>query len=171
MSKDGGEIVAARDELVAARKELIGQLIDIVRDKEKRKNNQAGVQAAMHLLGEMRAVEAIEVLVEYLAFPLIHNEGTGVTIFGGMLGEGLKDAGRMYPGVDALINIGEPCLDAVVTKLKSPTTVTPYVAVLAGLRGRDWTVETLKTAMEKETDAEKKQWLKRSLNKLAEIPD
>lgn len=170
MSKDGEVLYTARDELVAGRKELIGQLIDIIRKKENRIYNKTRVRAAMYILGEMRAVEAVEVLVEHLGFPHT-GEGGVVVMHGGMLGSSLKAAGKMYPGVDALIKIGEPCLDAVVAKLESPVIVRPYVAVLVGLRGRDWTVETLKTAMEKETGAEKKRWLKRSFDGLAELPD
>lgn len=170
ISKDGEDVSTARDELVASRKTLIGQLIQIIEDKENRVYNTTSVQTAMYILGEMRALEAIDVLVEQLGFP--HTAEGGLTVMqGGMMFQRLKDAGRMYPGVNALVKIGEPCLDAVVAKLKSPVIVTPYVAVLVQLRGRDWTVETLTTAMEKETDAEKKRWLKRSLDALAEVPD
>jgi hypothetical protein len=171
MSKDGQEIAAARDELLASRKMLIAQLIDIVDDEEDRAHNKASVETAMYILGEMRALEAIDVLVDHLGFPFTENGGITV-MHGGMMFQRLEDAGRMYPGVDALIKIGEPCLDAVLAKQKSPVRrATPYVAAMVVLRGRDWTRETLKTTMEEEPDVEKKKWLKRSLDVLTKVPD
>ena len=171
MSKDGQEVAAAQNELVASRKTLIGQLIQIIEDKENRVYNKTSVQTAMYILGEMRALEAIDVLVEQLGFPFTENGGVTV-MHGGMMFQRLEDAGRMYPGVDALIKIGEPCLDAVLAKQKSPVRrATPYVAVMVALRGREWTAQTLKATMQEETDLEKKKWLQRSLDVLAEVPD
>lgn len=171
MAKDGQEIAAARNELVASRKRLIGQLIDIIEEQENRSHEKTSVQAAMYILGEMRALEAIDVLVGHLGFPFTENEGV-IVIHGGMMFRKLEDAGRMYPGVDALIKIGEPCLDAVLAKQKSPVErATPYVAVMVVLRGRDWTAQTLKATMEEETDIGKKKWLQRSLDVLAKFPD
>lgn len=108
MSKDGEEIAGARDELVAARKTLIGQLIQIIEDKENRVYNKTSVQTAMYILGEMRALEAIDVLIEYMGFPRIFEEGqlAPISVDGGTMGRSLKATRRIYPGVDALIKIG-----------------------------------------------------------------
>ena len=173
MSSDGEVLFPARDELIAARKELIDQLIAIISEKENRIGKPASVRAAMYVLGEMRAVEAIDVLIEYMGFPRIFEEGqlAPISVDGGTMGRSLKATRRIYPGVDALIKIGEPCVDPVVGKLGSSVNMRACLGVLVGLRGRDWTIETLTTAMEKETDAEKKRWLKRSLDVLAEVPD
>jgi len=173
MSKDGEILFPARDELVATRKQLIGELIAIIEEKENRIGKQASLRAAMYVLGEMRAVEAIDVLVEYIGFPRVMGVGEPVVtdVSTSMLSHNLKDTREIYPAVDALIKIGEPCVDPVVGKLGSSVNMRACLGVLVGLRGRDWTVETLTTAMEKETDAEKKRWLKRSLDVLAEVPD
>lgn len=176
MSKDGKEMVAARDELIAARKELLRQLIGIIEEQKNRINRQSSVRVAMYVLGEMRAVEAVDVLVKYIGFPRIYEGEAGIVSLDGgtMLYRDLNKIRSVYPPADALIKIGEPCIDAVISKVGSAETNYEREAclgVLVGLRGRDWTVETLTTAMEKETDAEKKRWLKRSLDALAEVPD
>jgi len=173
MSKDGEILFPARDELVAARKQLIGELIAIIEEKENRIGKQASVRAAMYVLGEMRAVEAIDVLVEYIGFPRVMGVGEPVVtdVSASMLSHNLKDTREIYPAVDALIKIGEPCLDTVVAKLGSPVSIRACLAVLVGLRGRDFTVETLTAAIEKESDAKKKVRLEASLKVLGKLPD
>jgi len=176
LSKDGQEIYAARNELLAAKKDLIAKLIDIIKEKENLLNNQPSVRAAIFILGEMRAVEAIDVLVDQIGFPRIYEGEAGIVgLEGGtMFHRGLKNIGKVYPAAGALIKIGEPCLDAVVTKLASTVGIfepKACLGVLVGLRGRDSTAEMLKAAIERETDAKKKERLESSLDMLAKMPD
>jgi len=175
LSKDGQEIYEAQNELLTARKDLIARLINIVKNNENRLKRQASVRAAMFILGEMRAVEAIEALVEHIGFPFVYEgEPMIVDIEGGMIHRGLKGIGKTYPAVSALIKIGEPCLGDVITKLSSTDHLLEEKAclgVLVGLRQRDSVIEMLKDAIKKKTDSKKKDRLQRGLDLLAQMKE
>lgn len=175
LSKDGIEIKEAQNQLLAARKDLIARLISIIEDKENRVKGQASVRAAIFLLGEMRSVEAIEALVEHIGFPFVYEgEPMIVDIEGGMIHRGLKGIGKTYPAVSALIKIGEPCLDDVITKISSTDHVSEEKAclgMLVGLRQRDFVIGMLKDAIKKKTDTKKKDRLQSSLDLLMQIKE
>ena len=172
-SKDIIEIKMAQDELIAVRKDLIARLIDIIKVKENRLRNQASVKAAIFILGEMRALEAIEVLVDHIGFPDVY-EGKPLTvnIEARMLHRGIKNIGEVYPAAEGLIKIGEPCLDPVIIKLTSSVSATEQkacLAVLVGLRHQDFVIHMLKEAVNKETDTKKRDRLQNSLDLLSQI--
>ncbi len=178
LSKDGQEIYEAQNELLTARKDLIARLINIVKNNENRLKRQASVRAAMFILGEMRAVEAIGVLAEHIGFPYIREPGgeprPGPPVGMGTIRRGLKGTQKTYPAVEALVKIGEPCLDDVITKLSSTDHVLEEKAclgVLVGLRQRDSVIEMLKDAMKKKTDTKKKDRLQRGLDLLAQMKE
>jgi len=176
LSQDGSQIRAEREGLVAARKELVGRLIEITANVENRVKKPASVHSAIFVLGEMRAVEAIEVLVGHIGFPLVREpcppwypaRGAGM---GQSYGH-LREAGRAYPAAAALIKIGEPCLEAVTEKLGSTDDVVhehACLAVLVGLREVAVVEEMLKRAAEKETDTKKKKRFQLSLQTLVRM--
>jgi len=177
LSKDGKEIYEAQNELFTARKDLIGQLINIVKDKQNRLRRRASVRAAMFILGEMRAVEAVQVLVDHIGFPQVYEytgESIPVDAEGGMLHRGIKGFQKTYPAVKALIKIGEPCFSDLISKLSSTDHMTEKKAclgVLVGLRQRDSVIEMLKDAIKKETDTQKKDRLQSSLDLLAQMEE
>lgn len=176
LSNEWTEIKEARDELVTARKSLIAGLIKIVEQKENRIKKEPSVRAAIFVMGEMRAVEAIEMLVDHIGFPYVQEGGDeprpGPPAGMGSLKRGLRGAQKTYPAVAALVKIGEPCLGAVITKIASTENVNERKAclgVLLGLRQRDFIIKMLDDTINNETDAEKRDRLQNSLNMLAQI--
>ena len=172
LSNDFNEIKEAQDEIVTSRKNLISGLINIIEQKENRMKKETSVRAAIFILGEMRAVEAVQVLVGHIGFPHVY-EYTGefipVVAEGGMLQKGLKRIGKVYPAADALIKIGEPCQGHIIDKLSSADSVSEQKAclgVLIGLKTRDSVIHMLKDAINKETDTKKKNRLQSSLDLL-----
>lgn len=175
LSKDNIEVYEAQNELIAARKDLIAQLITIIKDKENLTRKKASVRAAIFLLGEMRATEAIETLVEHISYPFVYEERALIVqeIHGGMISRGLKDMGRTYPAVRALIKIGEPCISSIITKLALTENVSEEKAclgVLVGLRQRDFVIGMLKETISKETDSKKRR-LQSSLDLLSRMEE
>ena len=173
LSNDVNVIEKAKNELITTRKDLIERLIKIVNQKENRIKREASVRAAIIVLGEMRAVEAIELLVDNIGFPYVREPYSeprpGPLAGSGTIGRGLSGIQKTYPGVGALIKIGEPCLRHVIDKLSSTGGVSEQQAclgVLVGLRQRDFVVDMLKEAANKETDTKKKDRLQSSLDLL-----
>lgn len=175
LHKDGAEVKQARDELVAARKVLVGDLVAIIKEKKNRLRKRASVEAAMFVLGEMRAVEAVEVLVDHIGFPYVH-EGGGyapLEVEGGMWHKGLKGIGRIYAAAQALIKIGEPCIESIMNKLSVTEGMNERLAcfgVLVDLKGEATGQSMLKDAIEGETESKKKERLQRSLEFWLKIP-
>lgn len=176
LSKDVIAIKKAQNELIAARKNLISGLIKIVEQKENRIKKDASVRAAIFVLGEMRAVEAIELLVDNIGFPYVKEPWSeprpGPPAGMGTIRPGLSGIQKTYPAVGALVKIGEPCLCHVIDKLSSTGGVSEQKAclgVLVGLRQRDFMIEILNDTINKETDAEKRDRLQNSLNILTKI--
>jgi len=178
LSKESEEIYEAQNELIRARKDLIARLINIVDEKENRLTRRASVRATIFILGEMRAVEAVQVLVGHIGFPYVYEYTAGESIpvdaDGGTLWRGIKGIQKTYPAVKALIKIGEPSLDDVINKLSSTDHLTEQKAclgVLVGLRQRDSVIEMLKDAIKKETDTKKKDRLQRGLDLLTQMKE
>jgi hypothetical protein len=159
------EIGAARAQLIAARKRLIKQLIEIITEEQNRRGKRAVVNSAMLVLGEMRAVEAVDVLVEYIGFPELIAPGWATPHQIGGMGRGT----HRLPAVDALIKIGEPCLDAVMGKLagtESGLAQKACLRVLRGLRDREYVIYMLEKAVEKEKDPKRIENLQRAIERL-----
>lgn len=177
LSEDGQTIVEARDELLATRKDLTGRLISIIEDKKNLQKKQASVEAAMFVLGEIRAVEAIEVLVDHIGYPYVLESPGGqysAIVTGGRTGRGLKGMQKVCPAVPALIKIGEPCLNGVISKLASTDNTLECracLSVLVGLRERESVIEILDKAIGKEKEAERRDRLHKSLDWLSQLPE
>ena len=179
LTKESAQITEARDALLAARKteELTAQLINLIAEKKNRNEYIGGVEAAMFVLGEMRAVEAVPVLVEHIGYPHYCEPGEGPAggypgFSSGMLVRRVSEYVRIFPGVEALTKIGEHCLDDVVTGLagaKSMVQAKPYLVVLVVLRERDSAVEILKEAMDKETEVNRRNRLQKCVDWLKQL--
>lgn len=176
LSNDVNVIEEAKDELIATRKYLIDGLIKIVNQKENRIKREASVRTAIIVLGEMRAVEAVQVLVDNIGFPYVMEPWSepmpGPPAGMGTIVPGLNGIQKTYPAVGSLVMIGEPCLDAVINKMASTENVNEQKAclgVLIGLRQRDFMIEMLNDKINKEKDSEKRDRLKNCLNILTQI--
>ncbi len=166
----------AKQELFAARTDLISQLISIVDNEQNQQTRRESVRAAMFILGEMRALEAVDVLVTCVAFPYVLPSGeepasVRVTIARRthLLGSGPLDE---RPAIEALVKIGEPCLKAIIGKLATTYDVREQAAcirVLIELRERDAASAMLGDAIAQETDLKKRERLHNSLDMLLSI--
>ena len=177
LSGDVQEIRKVRDELLADRADLIARLVSIIQDEDNLRTRYVSVSAAMFILGEMRATEAVEPLVKHIAFPWVVPPG-GEPRPGPPLGSSVVRpwwrAQETHPAVEALVKIGEPCLPEVLNKLASTgggSEEASCLCLLVGLRERDVVAEILKDAIEKETDTERRTRLNNSLNRLAEMDE
>ncbi len=166
LSKDASTREEAQQELLAARTDLISQLISIVDSEENHQTRRESVRATMFILGEMRATEAVSVLVKYIAFA---DEPTVLTATPHRLGSGPLS---QVPAVEALVKIGEPCLKAIIGKLATTYNVREQAAcirVLIELRERDAASAMLADAIAKEQDTKKRERLHSSRGRLLSI--
>jgi len=110
-------------ELGQQRQELMRNLISIVAND---KSDEVGRTRAVDLLGDLRASEAAEILVENIVeIPTLDPRG-------------LSSRGR-YACVAALVKIGKPATGAVLKEFRKPISDDRQLAlvdVLAGVEGR-----------------------------------
>ena len=167
LSDEATTILQAQEELLAARTDLISQLISVVDSQQNHETRRESVRASMFILGEMRATQAVPVLVKYIAFrddpsarfAQPHRFGSGP----------LEQEG---PAVQALVKIGEPCLKAIIGKLATTYHVGEQAAcirVLIELRERDAASAMLVDAIAEEADLKKRERLHNSLDMLLRI--
>ena len=129
LSKDYKTRQQAKQQILQERKNMTSELSAIVADPENHVYRPESVRNAMLCLGQLRALEGIEVLVTYIGFPWVHHPDAGE--YPGPRGggknkpplkgspEASKWLKQQCPAVPALINIGEPCIDAVIGKLST----------------------------------------------------
>jgi hypothetical protein len=163
----------AKGELLAARADLISALVSIVGDEENQTARPESVRAAMFILGEMRATEAIGVLVANIAFPDTLPPPAAPPP-GGFVGTGSLYTIRsrpleQWPAVEALTKIGEPCLQPIIGKLATTGDVREMgacIRVLTELRDDDSASLLLAHAIAQQADHEARQRLLGALNLL-----
>lgn len=98
-------------DLLMQRQKIITGLIKILEhdgDIPKGRKLSPSLEAAMNVLGEMRAIEAVNVLMLYINFPSIDMP----------IVQKITSLDKIYPAVKSLINIGMPSLHAVIQKVK-----------------------------------------------------
>jgi len=166
LSQDGALLQEAESELLAARAKLIADLSGIIRDHENQRRRKASVEAAMFILGEMRAPEAAGVLASYIAFPhQLPSDGQRRVVV--ISGVGLMH----WPAAEALIKIGMPCVPAVLDKLADTDNSDQgeaCLAVLHALLERDSVSEVLGKAIARERDAKRRFRLEAGLRLLSD---
>lgn len=128
------------------RKQIISELSRIVADPENHVFRPEAVREAIQLLGELRSLEGIDVLVEYIGFPKVRHpdagEYEGPTPRGGKpVPKGTPGAAerraKQFPAVPALINIGPPCIDAVIAKFANTDSMIEHELLTDVLKGID----------------------------------
>jgi len=153
LSSDPGLVAQARSELLSARKAQVAGLIEIVEDKNWHGYEQATVQAAIQILGEWRAVEAIDALVGIIGYPEVRAVGrppsrgyvSAATGWPKLLWEETSESSP----AEALVKIGEPCLPSILRKISQTDNYTELkqsLKVLYFLRGRHGAESALKAA-------------------------
>ena len=123
---------------------MTSELSKIVADPENHVYRSESVRKAMSCLGELRALEGIDVLVTYIGFPWVHHPDAGEypgRRVGGKNKPPLKGSPQaskwlkqQLPAIPALINIGEPCIDAVILKLCNTDSILEHKACTAVLK-------------------------------------
>jgi hypothetical protein len=104
----------------------------------------------MSVLGDLRATEAIDVLVKHIGYPWTAKIDDRVIVSPARIA-----FGGSGPAVDALVRIGEPCVDAVIWKIRTTKVQEERIACVNVLRrlGIPFTRERLekskRTATEK----------------------
>jgi len=156
---------AVRD-LLAERAALVAQLTAMINEQQDWEERSGQAKAAAYLLGEMRAVEAVPALVESIN---LERAGDGSMVPAPLAPVSFAELWTL-PAVQALVKIGEPCLDAVMSRLRGdgpgPTQpgVGPYcLRVLVELRGVQGAAETLVAAITAEPDVDRRKPLNASL--------
>lgn len=163
----------AQQELLAARTKLISELIEIVADKQNyiQIATRDSVRRAMFILGEMRAIEATEVLVANIGFPDVLPRGAQEWPFASPPHTIASCPLKTWPAVEALIKIGEPSCKLVLDKLATTTSSSEdgaCIRVLFELLGRDRASAVLKDAIAGEQDSKRRERLSGALGLLLE---
>ncbi len=92
----------------------IKELIKVIETPTFHEQRQ-GVGPAMRILGEMRAVEAVDTLVKYIQYPnVIHPKARQAYVYMQLAGAG--DNSTALPAIPALIKIGVPSVKPVVKR-------------------------------------------------------
>lgn len=125
----------------------VAALKELIRDKDNFMHHTKSVEASIGLLGEMRAVEAVDLLIDVIRYPeCAHPDAKSVEEIActlrsrrgrGSLSTGFGPIKDEYPAVRALIRIGEPCLDKVIERIANQNSTgarDPLVVVLKGLK-------------------------------------
>jgi len=131
------------------RKELIKSLSELVADRNNHAAHYLRVEKAMDLLGDLRAAEAADVLVENIGFPEVM-PGDAPVHLGLLTGFGRMTLRERLPAIRALIQIGEPCVDRVIAKMLATPNVTEYEACVIVLKSMEatTTAQKVKRAIE-----------------------
>lgn len=138
LSQNLRERQQGRREISQERAELVSQLSAIIDDPQNHLYRRDAVESAMTLLGELRAPEAVDVLVSHIGFPHVPHPEAGelacLEVDGGVFG---KTIGQLLPAVPALIRIGEPSVEAVIKRLSTTDNVLEIEACRAVLKKLD----------------------------------
>ena len=106
-SDDEAKRTEAYQQVVKERKEMIRYLLLAISSEQMQENNRPGVVAAIELLGEIRASEAVTALADLL----LYGATKGVEYPPDGSRRELRNPRKSFPAVDALIKIGKPSLD------------------------------------------------------------
>lgn len=120
-------------QIIKERSIVVAELISAIRDKENRLQRPDSVDRAIRLLGELRAREGVETLIEHVGFPVLAEFGTPMGITGGGYLVG-KSPSELFPAVNALIRIGEPTIGPILERIADNDSVVERRAFVAVLR-------------------------------------
>lgn len=158
----------AANDILKNRQSMIAALMAIVestpKDVEGPERNAA--VNAIYVLGAMRAIEAVEVLVEYIDFAR-RSEQPAVDV--------IPAPGNIFPAVRALIEIGKPSIPAVLNALAAGRAQEKRFLFLARWivyrieRGRDAAVFRLESDLEKSQSVQRSAAIQKLLEYTKEI--
>lgn len=154
----------AAESLKEDRKKTITTLLRMAETEVKSQNQQlmefqdSPKHLAIALLGELRAVEGVEVLIKNIA------------LLGGSLLATLNPTERL-PAVQSLIQIGSPSVKGILTRLAMPTPVEErdirfYALVIHGVDGYDVGLYRLQSALRNKESSDVQ---KQNIVKLIEV--
>jgi hypothetical protein len=182
LSGNAQERAAAEKELLDARMELVSRLISLAKDVDNQNKRKESVCAAMFVLGEMRAPEAVDMLVSLAAFPKSNVSGDGYlpAPFYGMGTTEQTYKERQYAvfmqcplkdlaAVQALVKIGEPAVGPIMKKLSiTEMDIKRYACLrfLVEVKGLDGAKRLLKEALGKEGDEANRERLQMAIRLL-----
>lgn len=157
---------AARLQADEARRLLISGLCEIAADPSMLKNRPRSVEVAMGMLGDMRAVEGAQVLVDNIAYPAVVRSNIEVGP-GGLLPPSPRSGNpfEWLAAPAALISIGEPCMPMVLKRIGLTDHVLEHEAllgVLIALEGEPRAAALLREAAAQEHDEQAQRRLKTS---------
>lgn len=151
------ELSELKEATIPQRKELITKLIDIIKED---KFKATGTYAAMDILGQIRASEAIDILLDKADY------SSNTRIF--VITTNPKENARQYPAVKALINIHPP-YESIIKRLTDTNNQVGswcYIAILLGTEGEDVCRYIIENAIEKESNEDKLSRLESALKML-----
>ena len=99
------------NEILSGREHIVAALTDYIRNANRKAEGPArsSIVTAIEVLGEIRAVDAIDDLVEFIDFPRSLQ-----TII-----RGHRRVTEIFPAGKALINIGRPSVNAIIDALET----------------------------------------------------
>ncbi|KPJ55963.1 MAG: hypothetical protein AMS16_03240 [Planctomycetes bacterium DG_58] len=110
ISDDGAKRAEASQRVIKDRREVIRYLLLAISSEEMQKNSRPAVVAAIELLGEIRASEAVTPLADLLLYGA--TEGVEYPADGRIRKmKKMRNPRKNFPVVEALIKIGNPSLD------------------------------------------------------------
>lgn len=138
LSDSEAERKRAEKQILSERDILVAALISTIREEDNRFKRPNSVRRAMRLLGQLRAPDGVDVLIEHIGFPILAEFGTprGGTGGGYLVG---KSPSELFPAVNALIVIGEPSIQPIIKRIADEDGVVErraYIEVLRELEKR-----------------------------------
>ena len=111
LQKEGArQILENRQGIISALRTLIEQTPKEIKGPKRNNVLHASVVHAIDTLGQMRAIEAVELLVHYMDFPR-HTSRLFVDV--------LRYPDKNFPAVGALISIGRPSIPPILDALEN----------------------------------------------------
>ena len=147
-SVNAAERDAATEAIIAERRGLIAELREIIENRTVGDRESSRItESAIRLLGQIRAAEAVPVLVDELTFPTPYAENGGPAL-------AIRDA---LPSVAALIEIGSPSIEPLLSKAEGSddsvvTTCTAFI--LDQILGMDAAIAVIDVRIAAEQDPE-----------------
>lgn len=140
LSKDEAVRNKGQQEILKVRADLVAQLSMIIVDHTNQTSEPRPVEKVIDVLGELRAPESVDVLVEHIGFPFVaypkkvDSGRRAIERIDSRMGKSLED---YLPAIRALVKIGAPCILPVAKKLATTTNRNEFEAceaVLVSLR-------------------------------------
>ena len=154
------ELETIKKSMAQQRSEIINRLIDMIKEDKYR---YSGTSLAMEILGQIRADEATDILLEKADY---HSPTIRLRI---PTNDPLEST-RYYPAVNALVNIRPPC-KSILKRIEDANAfdnISCYIAILVRTQGMEISRFVLEKSIEKESDEGKLMRLNYALKNIKE---